>query len=97
MDKVISRTTVTISGGIQERKKAIPGIIKEQRLKKGLTQKEVARRLGIPYQDYQKYEYGHFSPKMSRYADLCTALQLPKTNMIYQLVPPINEPEYPEI
>ena len=95
MNKVISHTTIKISGGIQERKKAIPGIIKEQRLKKGLTQKEVARRLGIPYQDYQKYEYGHFSPKINRYADLCVDLQLPKTNMIYQLVPPINEPKYP--
>lgn len=32
-------------------------IIKRQRLKKGLTQKEVAEEIGIHFGTYQKYEY----------------------------------------
>ncbi len=40
--------------------------LKLSRLKKAYTQKEIAFKLGITYQTYQKYEYGFYRPKPSR-------------------------------
>ena len=63
----------------------IPKILKHQRAYEGLTQKDVAEQLGIPYQDYQKYEYGESIPGKERFRDLCTILKLPITNDFYHL------------
>lgn len=51
----------------------------------GYTQKNVADRLQIPYQDYQKYEYGLVMPKIDRYKELCIILNIPISNQIYML------------
>ena len=66
-------------------KKEIPKILKRQRIFEGMTQKEVAEIIGIPYQDYQKYEYGILIPKKERYKELCEAIGIPLTNEIYHL------------
>ena len=57
--------------------------LREQRTKSNLTQKEVAEELGIPYQDYQKYEYGMIVPKKERYKKLCEILGIKITNIVY--------------
>lgn len=36
------------------------------RLRCGMTQKEIGDKLGIPYQDYQRYEYDIFIPDNER-------------------------------
>lgn len=68
-----------------ERFKRIPTILKIQRRYMGMTQKEVAEIVKIPYQDYQKYEYGIHIPRKERYRELCIALGIPITNQIYRL------------
>lgn len=57
--------------------------IKEQRVYLGLTQKQVAARIGIPYQDYQKYEYGLIEPKRDQYERICDALKLDYESKIH--------------
>lgn len=63
----------------------IPKILKLQRKYEGLTQKDVADELGIPYQDYQKYEYGKVIPSKERFRDLSYILKIPITNDFYHL------------
>lgn len=63
----------------------VPIILKEQRRYMGYTQKNVADRLQIPYQDYQKYEYGLVMPKIDRYKELCIILNIPISNQVYML------------
>lgn len=63
----------------------IPSILKTRRRYIGMTQKEVAEFLDIPYQDYQKYEYGLHVPKRERYRELCHILEIPINNAVYRL------------
>lgn len=71
----------------------IPSILKTQRNYIGMTQKEVAEYLDIPYQDYQKYEYGLHVPKRERYRELCHILEIPINNLVYKLKKDPPEPE----
>lgn len=59
--------------------------LKYQRLIQGITQKEIASMLHIPYQDYQKYEYGLVIPKIDRYVQICSVLDIPLDNSFYLL------------
>lgn len=47
----------------------------------GLTQKQVAAELGIPYQDYQRYEYGLFIPSKERVCKLAAIFGLDVYNL----------------
>lgn len=58
--------------------------LRDTRRRRGWTQKEIAEEIGIPYQDYQKYEYGCQYPKKERYYQLCKALCLPVDNSIFE-------------
>ena len=58
---------------------------KYNRIIRGITQKEIATALGIPYQDYQKYEYGIIIPKVDRYIQICNLLNLKIDNSFYHL------------
>ena len=66
------------------RMKQLRRILRDTRRRRGWTQKEIAEDIGIPYQDYQKYEYGYQNPKKERYYQLCHALCLPVDNSIYE-------------
>ncbi len=48
--------------------------IRAARLAAGLTQKELAAKVGIPYQTLQRWEYGTFSPNMDNLIKLASAL-----------------------
>lgn len=50
--------------------------LKQARLEKGLTQTEIATKLGIPQQNYQRYETGKFDLKMSSIVNICKALDI---------------------
>lgn len=66
-----------------DRKKYFAQRIRSQRKHLGLTQKEVADKLEIPYQDYQKYEYAQIEPKRTMYDNICMALNLEKESRIH--------------
>lgn len=48
--------------------------IKAARLAAGLTQKQLAKKINVPYQHVQKWEYGQIKPGMDSLAKLCSAL-----------------------
>ena len=50
--------------------------LKQARLAKGYTQAEIAAKLGIPQQNYQRYESGKFDLKMSSIYNICKALDI---------------------
>lgn len=52
------------------------------RAQSGLTQKQVADELGIPYQDYQRYEYGLHFPTISRTRKLAIILNANANDLI---------------
>ena len=41
-----------------------------------LKQKDVAKNLGITYQQYQKYEYGYITPGLERFLKICKILNV---------------------
>ena len=43
---------------------------------RGMTQKEVAAKLGFSYQQYQKYEYGIYTPKKVNREKIAKALKI---------------------
>lgn len=45
--------------------------LKKRRIHNCMTQKDIAKELGISYQMYQNYEYGNFKPKPARMKELC--------------------------
>ena len=46
-------------------------VLKYMRLKRGLTQKQIAGLLKMHYQNYQRYEYGIYKPKPNRLKKFC--------------------------
>ena len=50
--------------------------LKEARISKGFTQVEMANKLGIPQQTWQRYETGKFDLKMSTIYNICRALDI---------------------
>lgn len=50
--------------------------LKQARLSKGFTQAEVAAKLGIPQQNYQRIESGKFDLKMSSIYNICKVLNI---------------------
>lgn len=62
--------------------------LKQTRLEKGLTQKEVAETIGISYQNYQQWERGTRNPKENTLENIAKALDVPLdylTGKIYQI------------
>ena len=66
------------------RKIVLPDMLKRARLRKGKTQKEMGLLLNIPYQDYQKYEYGLIFPKRDRFLEMDEVLKMPGAAQIYE-------------
>ncbi len=48
--------------------------LKSIRIKSGLTQKQVAEKVGILVQAYQAYEYGKYYPTVNTAIDIAKAL-----------------------
>ena len=51
-------------------------ILKKARLKKGLTQRQLAEKLGVKYQLIQQYEYGKLIPSTKRLFQLARILDI---------------------
>lgn len=49
----------------------LPKNLKSLRTESGLTQKQVAKELGITYQSYQAYELGLTLPTLQNFIKLC--------------------------
>lgn len=58
--------------------------IKEFRLKAGLTQSELAEKLGIPYQSIGQWERGLRSPKIETLQKIASALGVPLSQLLTQ-------------
>jgi transcriptional regulator with XRE-family HTH domain len=71
----------------------IGNYLKYNRVIRGITQKEMANCIGIPYQDYQKYEYGIVIPKVNRFCEICNALGITPNEQFYKLT---KEKEFDE-
>lgn len=50
--------------------------LKQARLDKGYTQTEIATKLDIPQQTWQRYETGKYDLKMSTIYNICRALDI---------------------
>ena len=50
--------------------------LREWRLRRFLTQKELAARIGVPYQMVQRWESGQVFPRPSSLRKLCEALEV---------------------
>lgn len=51
-------------------------IIKEARIKKGLSQRAVAEKIGVPYQHFQNWEYGKWTPNNENLKKLSEVLEI---------------------
>ena len=49
--------------------------LKNRRIELGYTQREIAKKLGIPYQVYQRYENGKVIPNAIMTCKIAKALQ----------------------
>lgn len=67
------------------RRKNLPKALKRYREMNGITQKEMGEHLGIPYQDYQKYEYGHFFPKRNRFIAINNKIKMTNASAFYNV------------
>ena len=56
--------------------------IKAARKKAGMTQKELADKLGIPYQGISQYERGIRNPKIATMKKIAIALNIPPSQLI---------------
>lgn len=56
---------------------AVGGRIKEHRIRKGLSQEELGSKVGVSFQQIQKYEKGLNRLGASRVVQLCEALDIP--------------------
>lgn len=56
--------------------------LKKIRKEKGLSQKEVARRLGVSQPSYAQYERGVRSPKVETIERIADALEVPLTELL---------------
>ena len=73
--------------------RAFADLIREFRGRRHLTQQEVARRIGVSYQQFQKYESLKNRITVGRAFEIAQALDVPLTTLI-QLV---SRPEIPPI
>lgn len=68
--------------------------LRKQRLKAGLTQKELAQRLNLPRQTYQHYEYGTRTPSEEKMHAIEEALRIinhsyikkEESNLIFSII-----------
>ena len=52
------------------------------RLKNSLTQKQMANILQMPYQNYQRYEYGIYKPKPERLGKFCDIFRIEQALLV---------------
>lgn len=51
-------------------------VLKEARIKAGLSQRQLAEKLGVKYQLIQQYEYGKLIPSTKRLIQLARILEI---------------------
>src|SRR5690554_1775208 len=51
-------------------------LIKEARIKKGLSQRAIAEKIGVPYQHFQNWEYGKWTPNNKNLKKLSEVLEI---------------------
>jgi ribosome-binding protein aMBF1 (putative translation factor) len=51
-------------------------VLKEARIKAGLSQRQLAEKLGVKYQLIQQYEYGKLIPSTKRFLQLARILDI---------------------
>ncbi|HHX69565.1 MAG TPA: helix-turn-helix transcriptional regulator [Gallicola sp.] len=56
--------------------------LKEARIKKGLTQRQLAEKLGVKYQLIQQYEYGKLIPSVKRLIQLAKILDIDLNDIV---------------
>jgi transcriptional regulator with XRE-family HTH domain len=56
--------------------------VKELRKNDGLTQKQVADRIGITYQSYQAYEMGLSLPTLENFLKLCEIFDVTPNDLL---------------
>mgnify|MGYP006437149609 CR=1 FL=1 len=61
---------------------ALGQVIRRRRTELGLTQAALAQRLGITFQQVQKYEYGRDRVAFSRFMQLCSGLEIDAAQML---------------
>lgn len=71
---------------IEIQTRSLGQFLKEARLWNGLTQKQVAKELNIPYQDYQRYEYDMLIPCQLKITKLVKILNLNTKNVMSLVV-----------
>lgn len=59
-------------------------ILKYYRLRNCLTQKQMAKKLKMPYQNYQRYEYGIYKPKPKRLNKICGTFNIESAKLIQE-------------
>ncbi len=68
---------------IRQKRKAMTGqLIRAARRSKGLSQMKLAERIGVTYQQVQKYESGKDDIPFSRIYDIAEALKIPVSNLL---------------
>lgn len=61
--------------GLQHVDEAVGVRIREMRIKRGMSQTDLGKLLGVTFQQIQKYEAGTNSIALARLPDLCAALK----------------------
>ena len=59
--------------------------LKTYRDMKGLSQTDLGEKLGVTYQQVQKYEHGKNKISVSRLVDICKILDIPLTSFLHGL------------
>lgn len=57
-------------------------ILKELRKQEGLTQRQVADKLGVTYQSYQAYELGIAVPSLIHFLELCNIFHVTPNDLL---------------
>jgi transcriptional regulator with XRE-family HTH domain len=75
----------------QQREKLL-SLLREIRQKKGVTQVELAQKLGVPQSFVSKYESGERQLDVLELRQICEVIGIPLDNFIRQLEEKINRP-----
>ena len=68
-------------------------LLKEKRIKSGLTQKEIASRLKKPQSFISKYESGQRRIDVIEYMEICIALDMDPTQFMNEIKGLLDAPE----
>lgn len=69
-------------------------VIKKRRLEKGISQKELAERLGLSPQNIAQWETGKRNPKIQTLEKIAAALEIPITDLLPEQMAYISQDDY---